>query len=183
MAVPHNFVSDLRTLCGDHEPTGSKSEKYLTTCLIQAMFLQICPPWCTWAVSTASMQDRSLCIAALGLQLLMGVSVEVECLTFAQSRRATFLTDMTFCKQAGFVFRSLVSLPQENQQLHITRPQKWLLPLLWKFNIFRLQKASVLLKSISLLFFSFLLLCCSLSCIRGNSSNSWLCWSLGWLTS
>lgn len=36
-------------------------------------------------------------------------------LTFAQSRKVTFLTDMTFSQQTGFVFKSFVSLPEENQ--------------------------------------------------------------------
>lgn len=36
-------------------------------CLILPMFLQIYPPQFTWAVSTVSMQDCSLHIAALGL--------------------------------------------------------------------------------------------------------------------
>lgn len=53
------------------------SSRKIPTCLIQRMFLQIYPPRYTWAVSTLSMQDCSLCIAALGLlQLLMGVSLE-----------------------------------------------------------------------------------------------------------
>lgn len=56
-----------------------------------------------------SMQDCSLCMAALGLQLVMGVLPGLECLIFAQSRRAAFLTDMTFCQKTGFDFKS--SLP------------------------------------------------------------------------
>lgn len=81
-------------------------KRKIPTFLRQLMFFQIYPPQYTWVASTISMQGRSLCMAALGLQLEMGDLLGLESLIFAQNRRAAFLTDMTFCQHTGFGFKS-----------------------------------------------------------------------------
>lgn len=89
---------------GKYEIMGLKRK--IPTFLIQLMFFQIYPAQYTWVASTVSMQDCSLCMTALGLQLAMGVLLGLECLTFAQSRRATFLADRTSCQQTDFDCKS-----------------------------------------------------------------------------
>lgn len=65
--VTGNCSSSHFYICSQNRMTGwwidwNWSRK-ISTCLILLMFLQIYPPQCTWAVSTVSMQDCSMCTA------------------------------------------------------------------------------------------------------------------------
>lgn len=84
---------------------GTEEKRREPTFLIQLMFFQIYPPQYTWVASPVSMQDCSLCMAALGLQLVMAVPSGLVCLTLAQSRRAHFWLTRHFASRQVLVLK------------------------------------------------------------------------------